>query len=154
MVENSSLSLPPNTNNTIAMTIYKSKIGRELAIPLALALGGTILLMAWQKNWGGFVLITLVSAFIAHLFLSTVYTIAGNTLNIKAGFVIRKSIDIHTIRRLKETNNLLSSPAASLDRIEVMYNGYHTILVSPENKKAFIAELTSINPAIEVKWKA
>lgn len=138
----------------ITMTTYPSKIGLGIAIPLAISLGGATILLAIKQEWGPFAVLSLLSAFVAHLFLSTKYTVEGHTLTIKSGFIINKCIDIHSIRKLTETNNPLSSPAASLDRIEIKYNGYNNILVSPKDKKAFVDQLMAINPAIEVKWKA
>jgi hypothetical protein len=47
------------------------------------------------------------------------------------------------------TAGLLCSPALSLDRIEIFYNKFDSVIASPENKADFVAELKSINPAIE-----
>ena len=135
------------------MTVYKSKIGPELAIPLSIVLGGALLLMAFGKHWSGLLLMVVLIAFVAHLFLTTKYTVEGNTLVIQAGFIVKKTIDIRSIRKLAETRNPLSSPAASLDRIKITYNRYDYLMISPEDKMAFIRHLTSINPAIEVKLK-
>ena len=55
--------------------------------------------------------------------------------------------------KLTETNNLLSSPATSIDRIEILYNKFDIILVSPKDKSEFIKNLTAINSNIEVKLK-
>jgi hypothetical protein len=43
----------------------------------------------------------------------------------------------------------MSSPALSLDRIEIFYNKFDSVIISPKNKADFVAELKSINPAIE-----
>ena len=90
---------------------------------------------------------------ISYLFLSIKYSIENENLNIKSGFLFNGNIDIKTIRRLSETNNILSSPAASIDRIEILYNKFDSVLVSPKDKMGFIKELTKINPEIGVKLK-
>lgn len=52
---------------------------------------------------------------------------------------------------MKRTKNPLSSPALSIDRIEITYDsGFGMVLVSPKNKQKFISLLKSINPHIEV----
>jgi hypothetical protein len=60
-------------------------------------------------------------------------------------------IDIHSIKRIYKTNNPLSSPALSLDRIAVVYNTYDEVLISPKLKKEFVEELLKINPTIIVE---
>jgi Bacterial PH domain len=44
----------------------------------------------------------------------------------------------------------LSSPAASLDRIAIVYNKYDEIYISPKNREDFIKELLKINSDIIV----
>lgn len=44
---------------------------------------------------------------------------------------------------------MLSSPALSLDRLEVFYNKFDSVIISPQNKEDFIVALQNINPAIE-----
>jgi hypothetical protein len=60
-------------------------------------------------------------------------------------------IEISTIRRIYRTNNPLSSPALSLDRIAIVYNKFDEILISPKERNEFIKELLKINPSIEIK---
>ena len=60
-------------------------------------------------------------------------------------------IDIHSIKRIYKTNNPLSSPALSLDRIAIVYNKYDEVLISPKLKKEFVDELLKINPSIIVE---
>ena len=46
-----------------------------------------------------------------------------------------------------------SAPANSFDRIEIIYNKFDSIIISPENKQQFIESLLVINPDIKVKYK-
>jgi len=135
------------------MTTYKSKIGFEIVIPITLILAGTGILMAYEKVWLGLALIFLISAFIAHMFLTTYYKIDNITLLVKCGFFFDRSFSIYTIKEIKETKNFISSPAASLDRLLITYNKYDTVVVSPKEKSAFISHLTRINPNIKVTLK-
>ena len=79
------------------------------------------------------------------MFRTVKYKIDGQYLRIWT-----TKIDIHSIKKVYRTNNPLSSPALSLDRIAIVYNKYDEILISPKDRSAFIAELLSINPNIEV----
>jgi hypothetical protein len=135
------------------MTTYKSKIGLELVIPIALGVGGVGFLMVYEKIWIGLALILLVIAFIGHMFATTYYQIDNRTLKIKCGFFFDKSINIDTIKEIKETSSSLSSPATSLDRIVISYNKFDTVIISPKDKEAFTKHLTSINSTVKVTLK-
>ena len=129
-------------------TVYKSKIGLELAIPLIL-LFGTILCFSWLTA----VALLPIVIFIVHLFRTTIYTIDGDNLIIKSSFLVNETIDINAIKVISETKNLLSSPATSFERLEITYGKYDSVLVSPKLKKEFIAEITSINKNVMVHLK-
>ncbi|MNG32447.1 hypothetical protein D3C84_1184630 [compost metagenome] len=74
-------------------------------------------------------------------------------MNIKCGFFKSQNIGIKTILKISETYNPLSSPAGSIDRLEIVYNKFDSILISPKDKKAFIEDLKIINPTIEVNFR-
>jgi hypothetical protein len=59
-------------------------------------------------------------------------------------------MNIQTIKEIKETRNPLSSPAASIDRLLIIYNRADKVMISPKDKEAFINHLKSINPNIKV----
>lgn len=135
------------------MTTYKSKIEPGLISLISVIVGGTGILMAYEEVWLGLVIILLVVAFIVHMFATTYYQIDNETLKIHCGFFFDKSIDIGTIKEIKETRNPISSPATSLDRILISYNKFDTVIISPRDKEGFINYLTSINPSIKVTLK-
>jgi hypothetical protein len=132
------------------MITYKSKIGLELLIPIVLILGGTGIFMAYEKIWTGLAIILAVGVFFAHLFLTTYYQVDADTLRVKCGFLLNKTISIETIREIRNTKSFISSPALSLDRIVVSYGKYDSVIISPEKKHEFIDHLRSNNPAINV----
>lgn len=124
----------------------------ELVVPLVLIFGTVLVLIINEKpNWIAIAILLPVILFVVHMFLTTKYTIEGDKLVIKCGFLYHKTIDINTIRRIAETNNLLSSPATSLDRLEILYGKFDSVLISPRRKAEFINDIKRINPGIEVK---
>jgi hypothetical protein len=135
------------------MVTYRSKIGLELIIPLLIIFGGLAITMVVNKAWAGVVILAPILAFITHMLLTTYYIVDGQTLVVKCGFLVNMKIDINTIKSIKETNNALSSPAASLDRLEISYGKYDSVMISPKEKAEFISALTSINPSIEITYK-
>lgn len=136
-----------------AMTTYKSKVGLELLIPLVIIVGGVGALNACYENWLGLLIVVFVGSFITHLFVTTYYQIDGTRLRIKCGFIVNKSVDVNNITKITETNNPQSSPATSVDRLEIAYNKFDSILISPKDKMGFIRELKRVKPAIEVRLK-
>lgn len=63
----------------------------------------------------------------------------------------KSKIDIKEIRKMRRTKNPLSAPALSMDRIEISYGKFFDIaLVSPKDKRVFVAKLLEINPIIEL----
>lgn len=134
--------------------VYNSKIGLELVIPLVLVFGMVLILTIGDKqNLIGIITLLSTIAFVVHMFLTTNYSIEGTKLTIKCGFVFNKTIDINSIKKISETNNLISSPATSLDRLEITYGKFDSVIISPKQKKEFINDLKIVNPNIEVKFK-
>lgn len=134
--------------------VYKSKIGLELVIPLIIVFGAILFLAVTEEpNFVGFGILLLVMIFVIHMFMTTNYTIDGGSLKIKCGFFFNETIDIKTIKKISETNNALSLPATSLDRIEINYGKFDSVIISPKLKKEFIDEIIAINSSVEVKFK-
>jgi hypothetical protein len=99
----------------------------------------------------GLVVTVPVYLFMVYIFFNTWYEINGNRLTIHSGFLYHQEIEIRSITNLRATNNPLSAPAASFDRLELRYLNNRTVLISPKDKSGFIEELRKIHPEIEVK---
>lgn len=136
------------------MKKYPSKISYGLVlIILAIIIGSTIPLVS-PPIWSGLLINLIILVFISHLLLSTYYVIEGDFLVVKSGFVVNKKIDINAIRTITETNSIIGSPAASFDRLNIVYNQYNSILISPRHKTEFIAHIKTINSQIEIQYKS
>jgi len=129
---------------------FRSKIGPELFIPMGLILGGVLVFMIMLGAWFGVIVIAVVLAFVVHLFATTYYTIDGAELKVRSGFLINITIDINTITKIVPTRSILSAPAVSLDRLEIFYNKYDSVVVSPLDKEGFIAVLKGMNEGIVI----
>lgn len=134
--------------------IYNSKIGLELAVPLVLIFGIVLFLTVSEKSgWVGIAVLLPVILFVVHIFLTTSYTVENGKLTIKCSFLFNKTININTIKKITETNNPSSSPATSLDRLEITYGKFDSIIISPKQKMEFINYITTLNPDVEVNFK-
>ena len=78
------------------------------------------------------------------------YTIDGNSLNVTCCGYKCPACDISTITEIKSTHDMLSAPAASLDRIKIIYDGSRSLVISPKDRERFINCLLKRNPDIKV----
>lgn len=128
------------------MKIYKSKIDWWLIILILILFGYPIVDGILSKEY----VLSLVFGLILIIFFllskTIQYKIDGENL-----VIWKTKIDIKTITKIYRTNNPLSSPAMSLDRIAIVYNKFDEVLLSPEERNEFINELLKINPNIEIK---
>jgi hypothetical protein len=70
------------------------------------------------------------------LLLSTYYDIQAGVLTIRSG-PFRWSVPISDITSVEASRSLLSSPALSLNRLEIQYGRGKTVLVSPKDIQGF-----------------
>lgn len=135
------------------MAKFKSKISIGLVLFLAIILGGMFIKLLYDGTWSVSLLIFCQILFIAHLFLTTFYIVENEKLHVKSGFLINILIDIQQIKKISETNTIMSAPAVSFDRLEILYNKFDTVVISPKEKMQFIEAIKKINPQVEVKLK-
>ncbi|MXN91555.1 hypothetical protein GR160_09970 [Flavobacterium sp. Sd200] len=128
--------------------VYRSKIGIELVVLIGAALIPPLIVMVKEKQYDGLALHCLILTFVIYLFATTKYTVADTVLRIQSGFLVNRKVDILTITNIKETYNPISSPATSIDRLQVYYDNGSSVIISPKDKKGFIAHLQQINPGI------
>lgn len=132
---------------------YPSKIGWGILLPLVFIILTSTIFMAFSKAWLGLAINLIVAAFILHLFAHTYYVIQGTQLIVKSGFLFHARIDILSITKISETNNFISSPALSLDRLEIRYQPRSSVIISPKDKQGFLEHLLQINPNISIHYK-
>ncbi len=132
------------------MIKYRSKISWGLVGFILIAHIILIILMLIDRVWLGLAIVLGGFVFIAHFFLTTVYIIQNNQLQIKCGLFYNQKIDIDRIQSILKSNNILSAPALSFDRIEIVYEKNKRILISPQESQNFINNLLRINPNIRV----
>ncbi len=128
--------------------VYRSKIGLGLVTVLAIIYVACSLLMLLDDSWPGILVITPAFAFVGYTLGTTYYVIEGETLKVRSGLFYNKTFNIKAFRKMVKTNNAVSAPAASLDRLELFYNGYDSVIVSPKDKQAFIEHIQRINSNI------
>ncbi len=133
--------------------VYPSKVGLGLLAIVVVGFGVGLYYTVAQAQWLHLVIQAFILILVVLLFYSISYEIDDKTLVVKIFFWFKKQIPIESITHISETYNPISSPAASLDRLEILYGKYNSIIISPKDRKGFIAHLKSINPDLELKLR-
>ena len=131
--------------------IYYSKISYSLLIVVFIVffwpLIPNVINEGFNRNMVVIILgLIILYGFILHMFFNTTYTIDKNMLHIKCGFFRYNSINIMDMKKVSKSRSIISSPAASFDRIEISYGKFDELIISPRNKFKFINDLQKINP--------
>ena len=123
---------------------------------LAVLIWGVIILMFFmmitEQNIVVYIVGILNNALLLWLWFGTNYKIDDEYLIVRSG-PFKSTIDIKSIKKLRATKTLLAGPALSIDRIEIQYKRYDSVIVSPKEKNKFIESLLSKNKSIEVDDK-
>jgi len=122
------------------MEIYKSKIDVWLFAILIISTLVSIIAayVAFTAGAGLVALVILASggALPLWILLSTNYEVSNHRLAVRCG-PFSWSIPLDAITDVSSTRNPLSSPALSLDRLEITYAKGKTIMVSPADPTGF-----------------
>jgi hypothetical protein len=97
------------------------------------------------------VIVLWVALLVGDNFLLTRYKVEEIQLKVNCSFIVNTAVDINSISKIQRSNSFLSSPATSFDRIEIIYNKFESLIISPAEKQSFVETLKQINPKIEIK---
>lgn len=129
---------------------FKSKVSVSLVlIILGAFFLNSIICPIDERSLVSIILSGLLLFIVLYVICNIKYVITNNVLTIKYGFFTAKSYNIQEMSHIKNTHTLLSSPAASLDRIAIYFVHQRIpLILSPRNKENFILTLKTINPHI------
>jgi len=120
---------------------------------LSLLIWGLVLLGAvpafLNPGKGPLMIMIAVILFVGWIWFGTGYEISENELKIRCG-PFRQRIPIQEIKEIKKTRSPLSSPACSLDRMEIKYGNSKRVLISPADKENFIKTIIQKSPSIQL----
>ena len=138
--------------DNIEIKTYKSKIDIWLVVLFyVMMLLPTLVALIDMFSWIMVALDVLLLGFVSITLFNTKYIIDGELLYIKCGFLPKEKCFISQIVKIKNTHNIISAPAISLDRIEIRLNNRQQLIISPLDKEEFINNLRAINPNIIVE---
>ena len=122
---------------------FRSKVDTWLLLVLisaaAVALVASVIsINADSRAWPAALLLMVVGVVLPLWILtSTRYTLNNETLAIRCG-PFHWQVPLAGISAMTPTRNPLSSPALSLDRLQIQYQGGKVIMISPPDQDAFI----------------
>jgi len=133
--------------------IYYSKVSSTLLIVVFIVFFGPLIPNYIDEGFNSnMFLMTLaliiLFGFVLHMFLNTTYKIEKGKLYIKCGFFNYNPVNIGEMKKVSKSSNIISSPAASFDRIEITYGKFDELIISPKHKTKFVEDLQKINPGI------
>ena len=133
--------------------IYYSKVSYTLLIFVFLVFFGPLVPNFISNGFNAntilaFSAMVVLYGFILHMFFNTTYKIEKRKLYIKCGFFNYNPVNIGEMKKVSKSSNIISSPAASFDRIEITYGKFDELIISPKHKTKFVEDLQKINPEI------
>ena len=132
-------------------TTYNSKVSKALAIlSYGLLFGCFVPAILHDFNIPILLLFLFLQWLITQALFGIAYTIDGHELRVKA-LMYNKVFDIRKIKRISSSHNLLSAPAASVNRLEIKFDNEEKLLISPRREQLFIEQICEINPDVVVK---
>ncbi len=84
----------------------------------------------------------LVLVLIVGMLRSTRYEVTSHDVIVRST-PFRWRIEIESIESIRPSRSPASSPAMSLDRLEIRYGGGRTLLVSPEDREGFLSAVVA-----------
>jgi len=127
-------------------TEFKSIVDLPIGIvTFAIPIGLLIFSIA-QMNWAAVAICLLLSSFLFYIGLCAKYIITADQLVVK--FLSTTEIPIDKIKSIKKNTTYLAGAGLSRHRLEINYNTYDTISISPVQQEDFIRQLIKLNPNI------
>ena len=87
----------------------------------------------------------LIVAFIVWTYRGTRYLVTDREVIARSG-PFRWRIEIAGIESIRPSRSPLSSPAMSLDRLEIRYGGGRRLLISPKDREGFLEAVVARSP--------
>lgn len=121
--------------------VFKSKVDLWIVLLVyGLTLAPVVPLFCVDFSIVVFVIVCAILLFCTLLLFNIKYVVDGKSLIIKVLFLYTE-YSIDDIREIKSTKTFLSAPAASLDRIEIVFKDKSSVVISPASKKAFVEKI-------------
>lgn len=132
---------------------FRTKIDPWLAVPVTLGLAVTVIVLvrafATGRQGGVATAVLLLLVVVLGSFAWVSYSVTDDAIVVRRG-LLRSTMPLARVRRLKATREALAAPALSLDRIEIRTDRGMWLLVSPADKAGFVQAIQLRAPSVEL----
>lgn len=142
-----------STTETHVNEYFPSKRDTWLGVIIWLPLGGVLPLMLLTTPKEMLVLLLIIVptyAFVGWIWFQTGYTIMNDMLFIRCG-PFRWRIPWQDIKRIRSSRSPLSSAALSFDRLEIRYQKFNVVHISPDDQERFINIVQERAPQADIQ---
>lgn len=132
------------------MKRFKTAYSITLILVVAIPLFAVLIINLLIPSWFGFAFILATVVLFSYTSMQTYYDIdeKNQLLIVRCGKLASKTIKIVSIHKVVDSNSPVKAPAMSFKRLEIRFNKYDSILLSPKDKLGFVKALQVINPDI------
>lgn len=132
---------------------FRSRVSVLLVAFILLALAFPVYLSIREFDVTRILILLGVFGFILLSLFGIHYTLEENLLYVSTlPFIKGKPYDLTKLESITPTRTLLSSPAASLNRIKLDFGVGMPLVISPAAQDLFIEEILRINPKVKVNF--
>lgn len=131
-------------------TVYPSRVDWWMALILAaipltpVGIGVCLVAVSWVAGLGCAVFGLLVGALALRMTFPCRYILTDKALIVQCGWD-EQTIPFRRVREVHLSRSILSAPALSLRRVEIVFDGGR-LVVSPRDREGFIADVMSRLP--------
>lgn len=126
------------------MKTYRTRISILLVIFIGISCYLPMVFIPESDKLFFFLMMTVFFVLIIACLFGIKYVIDGEILKIYSFYGVHSDINIRSITKMEKSRCVLSSPAASLDRLAVHYGKSDVVYISPRHQDDFIAEIEKI----------
>jgi hypothetical protein len=128
--------------------VYRSKVDWWLAVILIAVPFVPVCLAVYLREPALYVIPLVVIALYGAVALPLSYETGSERLILRHG-LRRTGIPYSEIHAVRSTRSAVSSPALSLDRVEIEYGQAERVLISPMKKQDFLSEMRTRVPHVD-----
>ena len=131
----------------MADSVYRSEVDQWLLIVFAVSALGAAAACSALLYYGSYLEWLLGAASLLVGIGLPLWALQSTTYTLTTGFLVVRSgpfhwgVPLRQISKVTPTRNPLSSPALSLDRLRIEYSDTKVIMISPEDRRRFLADL-------------
>jgi Bacterial PH domain len=128
----------------LVVLIFGTGIGSLIHLAYKLRVTGD------SRLYTPFLIVIVSMAPLVWMFTQLSYIITDRELQVR-GSIIRSTIPLSTVRSIRPSSSILSAPALSMTRIEVIYGSGNSVVISPKDEARFLETMQARVPGLVIE---